>query len=450
MSTQSFRQFVILVIGQSVAMLGSSLTAFALGVWAYQKAGSVTDFTMIALAASLPMALFSPIAGALVDRWNRKIILLLGQTAAIVVTAVMAMLYWRNALDVWHITVLSAISSLFNAFVFPAVTASIPLMVKPEQLTRANSLISLVLGVVQLVAPAVAGGLMVAIGLKYIFVLNLIAFSVGVVALLMTPIPRPPVRDHFDPLYNGKFFEGILYGWRYMNSKPGLPELNLWTSAMAFSVYAIISLLTPMVLSFSDARGLGVVASMSGFGMLAGSLAMMARKSTANNMQVIMWGTTLTCIMYIAVPLLQAVWYVALCAFVVVSTFPVFNVCGQVIFQRKIAPEFQGRVTGLRNFLRGLMQPLALLTIGPLVDKVFGPAMLEGGSMAPWFGQLLGVGPGRGAALLIFVLGWLCLVWMVLAWLSPIRKIEQILPDYTDTGAITSAITTGNPHDHRA
>jgi hypothetical protein len=125
--------------------------------------------------------------------------------------------------------------------------------------------------------------------------------------------------------------------------------------------------------------------------------------------------------------------------FIVVSTFPLFNVCGQVIFQRKIAPEFQGRVTGLRSFLRGLMQPLALITIGPLVDKLFGPAMLEGGSMTPYFSQLLGVGPGRGAALLIFLLGWLCLLWMVLAWLGPIRKIEENLPDYTRPEDIPAA-----------
>jgi MFS family permease len=439
MSAQSFRQFAILVMGQAVAMLGSSLTAFALGIWAYQKAGSFTDFTMIALANTLPMALFSPIAGAMVDRWNRKAILMAGQAIAFVIPAITAMLYWRDALQVWHIIVMSSLGSMFNAFVFPAVTASVPLMVKQDQLTRANSLIQLAMGLVSLLAPAIAGSLLVSIGLKYIFLLHLGATVIGAIALLITPIPQPPRRDHHDPLYNGKFFEGIAYGWRYMSGKPGLQALNLWVSAMSFNVFAIISLLTPMVLSFSDAKGLGVVASVSGLGMLFGSVAMLARKSTENNMRLIMIATTITCFMYIAAPLVSKVWYVALCVFIVVSTFPLFNVCGQVIFQRKIAPEFQGRVTGLRNFLRGLMQPLALITIGPLVDKLFGPAMLEGGSMTPYFSQLLGVGPGRGAALLIFLLGWLCLLWMVLAWLGPIRKIEENLPDYTRPEDIPAA-----------
>lgn len=439
MSTQSFRQFAILVIGQSIAVLGSSLTGFALGVWAYQQAGSVTDFTMIALATSLPLALFSPIAGTLVDRWNRKTILLVGQTAAILITLTMATLYWRDALQVWHITLLSALGSMFNAFVFPAVTASIPLMVPREQLSRANSLISLAMGIVQLLAPAVAGALMVAIGMKYLFAINLAAFVVGVAALALTPIPSPAVRDHHDPLYKGGFLQGMLYGWRYMHKMPGLTLLNVWTAMMAFNSFAITALLTPMVLSFTDARGLGIVASAAGFGMLAGSIAMMMRRGNDNNMRMIMWGGFPLCLLYMAVPLVQQVWYVALCMMLTVALIPVFNVCGQVIFQRKIAPEFQGRVTGLRNFLRGIMQPLALLCVGPLVDNVFGPAMMSGGTLTPWFGTLLGEGQGRGAALLIFLLGAVSLAWMLMAALSPIRHLERRLPDYDQPNAAANA-----------
>lgn len=445
MSDNAFRKFALLVIGQAVAVLGSSLIGFALGVWAYQQAGSVTDFTMIALATSLPMALFSPLAGALVDRWSRKLILLIGQVAAMLIMITLAILYWQDALQVWHIVTLSAIGSLFNAFVFPAVTASIPLMVPREQLSRANSLISLVMGIVQLLAPALAGALMVAIGLKYLFVINLATFAIGVVALALTPIPRPPVRDQRDPLIRGGLLQGMLYGWRYLHNLHGMSLLNVWTAAMAFNQFAITALLTPMVLSFSDARGLGIVASSAGFGMLAGSLAMMARRGNDNNMRLIMVGGFALCLLCVIMPLVQQVWYVALCMMLTVALIPVFNVCGQVIFQRKIAPEFQGRVTGLRNFLRGMMQPLALLSIGPLVDQVFGPAMLTGGTLTPWFGSLLGAGPGRGAALLIFLLGFLSMAWMLLAWISPIRHIETTLPDHDQVHADVETDATSPP-----
>lgn len=435
MPANLMRRFTILVLGQSTAVLGSSLMGFSLGVWAYQKAGSVTDFTTIAIATSLPAALLSPLAGTLIDRWNRKAILIASQLATITITLVLSLLYRQNMLEIWQISALSALGSLFSAFAFPAMTASIPLMVETKDLSRANSLISLLIGVVQLIAPAIAGTLMVAIGLENIFILNLCGYFIGMCVLISTPIPQPPQRDQHDPLYKRGLFQGMIYGWRYMSAKPGMSLLNLWTAALAFNGFAIVSLITPVVLGFSDAKGLGIVASSAGLGMLVGSLLMLGRGTTSRNMLNIMVAGIICCCMYIVAPLVQAVWYLAICVFIVMASIPVINICGQVIFQRKIAPEFQGRVAGLRNFLRGMMQPLALLTIGPLVDNVFGPAMKKDGSLSGLLGPLLGTGDGRGAALLIFLLGWLSLIWMVMAWFSPIRKIEQILPNHDYSGA---------------
>lgn len=429
MKDAGMRAFTVLLVGQAISLLGSMLTGFSLGVWAYQKAGSVTDFAMIALAASLPAALLSPVAGTVVDRYNRKTILLIGQTVAVLLTLAMATLYWLDMLEVWHIILLSALSAIFNAFVMPAIASSITMLVPVNQLTRANGMMSLAVGVVHLIAPAIAGALLLGLGLKAIFLIDLTTFVFGVTALLITRIPQPKSLSE-DQSTRESFLKSMRFGWNYILQRKGLLGLLLFYATISFNVAAIGVLITPMVLGFTDAAGLGIIASVSGFGMVLGSMLIMAWGGPERKVFGVLGAGLVICVGYILAPIRPSAVLVALGGLLVMSAFPIATACSQQIFQRKIAPDVQGRVFGFRAFIVGITSPIALLIAGPLADGIFEPMMATGGEWAALLGPIFGTGQGRGVAVMICVLGCISMVLVILAWLTPsIRKIDINLPN---------------------
>src|SRR5690554_4287353 len=140
MQPKSIKSFVFIFIAQSISIFGSSLTAFALGVWIYQEVGSTIIYALIAFANVMPMVLLSFFAGTLIDRMNRKKVMLVSQLASLCIALLLMGLYWQNALEPWHIIALVALNSFFMAFMMPAISATIPLMVPTGQLTRVNEI----------------------------------------------------------------------------------------------------------------------------------------------------------------------------------------------------------------------------------------------------------------------------------------------------------------------
>ncbi len=423
------RSFTFLLVGQTISLLGNSLTSFGLGVWAYQKTGAVTDFAMIALAASLPAAFISPLAGTMVDRFNRKAVLLIGQTSAVVLTASLMILYWLEFLQVWHIVLITGLAAVFNAFVLPAVTASITMLVHTHELPKANGMLSLALGVVQLLAPAIAGALLLSIGLKGIFLINLTTFFFGIVALIITPIPQPPhVSDNKESKDN--LIKSMSFGWNHVRQRKGMVGLLSLHAALAFNIAAIGMLMTPMVLGFTDAAGLGMIASISGLGMVLGSILIMAWGGPDRKIFGVSGGAMVVCIGLILMPIQPSVAFVALGGLLIMVAFPVSTACNQEIFQRKIASDVQGRVFGLRAFICGITAPLAIVLAGPLADGFFEPNMLPDGVWAESLGLIYGTGPGRGVAVMISSMGIISSFVVLAAMASPnIRRIDLTLPD---------------------
>lgn len=423
----SMRRFYHLLLAQTVSLLATSLTGFVLGIWAYEQAGSVTLYSMIALANTLPMVLLSPLAGTMVDRFERKHILLAGQCVGLLSIALMAALHAFDQLSVWHIVVLSVVNSAFSAFVMPTIAVIVPLVVPKENLTRANGAISLGTGITQLVAPALAGILLLQIGLGGIFVCNIVALVFSLVIVLRTYIPP---SGHAPSTGHPHLLASMREGWNYVRERPSLMAMIIFYMAVAFNIYAITVLLAPMVLGFTDARGLGIVASTTGIGMIIGAFIAMSLTSLPRKIYGVLGAASVISFGIILLSIWPKAWTVALSGLMVLAAFPVVTACSQTIFQTKIPNSMQGRVFGVRNFLVGGMQPLAIAAAGPLADKVFEPGMKSGGELVPWFGAVFGVGDGRGIAVMIGILGLMTLCWtLIAAATSVLRDIEDKLPD---------------------
>ncbi|HEY75568.1 MAG TPA: MFS transporter [Thermoflexia bacterium] len=428
-TAQGFRTFLVIWAGQLVSLVGSGLTGFALGVWVYQRTGSVTQFALISLSTALPGILFSPIAGALVDRWDRRWAMILSDVGAGLCTLAMAVLLLLNRLQVWHIYIAMAVSSAFSAFQWPAYSATTTLLVPQKHLGRASGMVQLGQALAQIVSPTLAGVLMGIIRIQGVILIDFATFLFAVFTLAMVRIPRPPTTEE------GKAGEGSLlreaaYGWTYIRARPGLLGLLFFFAAANFVVGIVGVLFTPLVLSFTTTAVLGLLLSVGGGGFLTGSLAMSIWGGPKRRVYGVLGFNLLLGTVLFAAGFPPRAWILGVAAFLAYFSLPMINGCSQAIWQGKVAPDVQGRVFAVRRMVAWASLPLAYLAAGPLADRVFEPLMAEGGLLAGSVGRVIGVGVGRGIGLLYILLGGLLLLTTAVAYLYPrLREVERELPD---------------------
>jgi DHA3 family macrolide efflux protein-like MFS transporter len=190
------RAFTIVWFGQLVSLLGTAMTGFALAYWAYITTGTATALALVGFFAFAPTILVSPIAGALVDRWNRKLMMMLSDLAAISSTVIIFLLYSANSLQIWHLYITGAFASVFGAFQFPAYSAAVTTMVSKKQYGRASGMLSTAQFASGIFAPILAAALIITpIGIGGILMIDILTFLVAIGALLIVHIPQPAVTE---------------------------------------------------------------------------------------------------------------------------------------------------------------------------------------------------------------------------------------------------------------
>jgi MFS family permease len=426
---RGFRTFLLIWLGQLLSLVGSGLTGFALGVWVFRTTGSVTKFALISLATALPGILFSPIAGALVDRWDRRKAMILSDIGAGVCTLSMALLLMADRLEVWHIYIAMGISSTFSAFQWPAYSAATTLLVPKEHLGRASGMVQTGEAAAQIISPVLAGVLMTAIGVQGVMLIDVATLLFALATLFVVHIPRPAVTAEGEA-GKGSLLREAAYGWTYIRARPGLFGLLLFFAVINFSNGIIQVLFTPLVLSFTTAQTLGLLLSIGGLGILGGSLLMSVWGGPKRRIYGILSANLLAGLAMYLIGFPPRPWILGTAAFIVLSCTPIANGCSQAIWQVKTTPDVQGRVFATRRMIAWASLPGAYLAAGPLADRVFEPLMAEGGALAGSVGRIIGVGMGRGIALLYIVLGTLSVLAVVAAYSYPrLRRVELELPD---------------------
>ena len=427
--TKGMRTFIVIWSGQLVSIIGSGLTGFALGVWIYQETGSVTLFAMNMLAFAIPSLLVSPIAGVVVDRWNRRWVMILSDTGAGLATLAIAILYITGNLQVWNIILATAVNAAFSTFQWPAYSAVTTVLVPKEQLGRAGGMVQIGEAISQLLAPAVAGILFVTIGLGGVIVIDFATYLFAVLTLLIIRVPSPEPTDAGEES-KGTVWQEAIYGWTYITARAGLLGLLLIFAAFNFVTGLIMPLITPMLLDMTSPEVLGYLFSIVGVGMLTGTLVMSAwggpKRRIHGVLAFLMLSGFFTSLLGFSplIPLMAAA------GFGLMFTMPIINGSSQAIWQTKVAPDVQGRVFSVRRMIAMSMTPLAYIIAGPLADRVFVPLLLEGGALVNTVGRLIGVGPGRGTGFMFIVIGALSILVSAAGYLNPhVRNVEDELPD---------------------
>jgi DHA3 family macrolide efflux protein-like MFS transporter len=425
------RTFFIIWIGQVISIVGSSLTNFGLGVWIFEQTGDAMPFALTVLFGSLPRVFLLPIAGSLADRWNRRWLMILADTGNALATLVIVLLLSFDALEVWHIYLLSALGSALGTFQVPAYQASITMLVPKKHLARANGMMQSADALGGILAPPLAGFLFVAVGLNGIVLIDFVTYFFAVFALLLVRIPQPKVEPSSEA-HKGTVSSDVRFAWRYLRQRPGLLGLLFYYASVNFFLSIVFVLSGPLVLSQHDARVFGLVQMALGIGGFAGGLLASTWGGPQKGLvRAAIGGIPLYMLGIMCAGLRPHPAFPALGLAFNVFFVTIVQSISNAIWQLKVAPQVQGRVFSLRYMLATLITPLAYLVAGPLADRVFEPLMQEGGALARTvLGDLMGTGPGRGIGLIYVSSGVLVILISLLAYLNPrIRRLEQEVPD---------------------
>lgn len=425
--------FTIVWIGQIVSLLGTSMTTFALTIWAYEITGTATALALVGFFFVTPMLVFSPLAGAIVDRQDRKLMMMLSDLASGVTTIAVLILFQAGLLQIWHLYIAAAIQGTFQTFQWPAYSAAISVMIPKEQYGRANGMLSLAESGSNIFAPLLAGALLGIIGLAGILTIDIVTFVFAIGALLLVHIPQPKITAE-GRASQGSIWTEAAYGFRYIVKRPSL--LGLQTVFMLGNFFFSIpfAILAAMILASTSNNEIifGSVSSAGAIGAVVGGLIMSAWGGPKRLIHGVLAGWAISSLVGVVLMGLGnslPIWAIA--SFCGAFFIPIINGSNQAIWQAKVAPDLQGRVFSIRRLIAWFVNPAAMLIAGPLADRVFEPAMQTNSGLSQMFSGLVGTGPGAGMSLIFIFSGLMAMMVGIGGYFIPmIRNVETILPDH--------------------
>jgi len=427
------RSFVVIWVGQMFSLLGTSMSGFGLTVWAYELTGSATALALVGFFFVTPMLIVSPLAGVLVDRSNRKFMMMISDLASGLATTAILLLYSTGQLQIWHLYVANAFMGAFQAFQWPAFSAAITTLLPKEQYGRANGLMSLTETGPDILAPILAGALLGVIHLGGILAIDLVTLSIAILTLLFVQVPPPPVTQA-GLASRGNLWKESVFGFEYILKRPSLLGLQIVFLSGNFFFSIAYTLVAPMVLARTgnNELALGTVNSVGAIGGVVGATVLSAWGGPKRKVHGVLTGWGLSGLVGLTLMgLARGIPLWTFSCFINSFISPFLNGSNQTIWQSKVAPDVQGRVFATRRLIAWLSMPLATLVAGPLADKVMEPAMLPGGSLEPFFRSLVGSGPGAGMSLIILCMGIFITMIGFAGYTVPVlRDAESLLPDH--------------------
>jgi MFS family permease len=414
-------------LGLLLSFTGSSLTRFGLSVWVFEQTRNPEAYSTLLFFATVPLALGSLIAGPLVDRWNRQQVLLIANIVASVPTLAIMVLFFTDRLAVWQLYVALFVNGAANAFILPAFDASIRMLVPKEQLGRASGLSQMIQSLGTIIAPPLAGLLLVHLGLGSVFIVDFLTMSAAVLALTAVIIPQPDTAGTITK----SVWQDFVFGLRYIAERPPFVFLMAFLTLVIFAQSFVYALSGPLVLGFGDEADLGLVYGAFGVGGLIGAILVGVTDGTRRRMHGILLGTLGMAVGAVIAGLRPDTLWVGGGVFVFGLAMMFMIALNRAIYQEKAAPDVLGRIFAFRVAIGVGAQAVGLLLASWLAANLFEPALRAGGGLAERLGPLLGVGEGRGAAALTLLTGIVLMGTTLIAALTPaLRKLEDRLPDY--------------------
>jgi MFS transporter, DHA3 family, macrolide efflux protein len=408
------RKFILIWFGQLISTIGSYMSEFALTLWAWELTGSATALALVGFFSLLPRIFISIFAGIIVDRANRKHLMILSDAIAAISTLFILLLHLSGQLAIWHLYLAASITGGFGQIQQLAYSTSITLLVSPQNYTRANSMNSVVHYGSNIIAPAIAGVLYPIIGLGGILPIDLATFGVAIITLVWIRIPQLAEGREDGEIGRPRdgetgrvaaFWSEITFGIHYIWQRDSLRTLLMFTASFWFAHDFTETIGDPMILARSNnnSQVLGAIFSSAGIGGVTGAVVLSAwggPKRRVNGMLAGFMGAGLAKTVF-GLGQSTIVWLPT--QFCSSLNFPLLGSSETALWMEAVPPKLQGRVFAANSLVLELVSAIATLIAGPLSDRVLEPVMQSQNIFSSLFAPIFGSGTGAGMALLYVV-----------------------------------------------
>lgn len=396
------RYLSLLLVGALVNSVGSGLTAFGLGVFAYNTYGTASAVALVQLCAFAPIVLLAPLAGALADRFDRRLMMLLGDGCSVIGLGVVMVALGSPTPRLAYVLAGVTASSCFAALTEPALRASVSDLVGEEDYVRSAGMLQAASSARYLLSPLLAGLLLPVVGLRGLLVLD--ASTCLVTAACSGAVMRSVGRRRTDQWEGAGLAHHLLGGWRALSVRPGLRSLVGLMTFMTLTIGMLQVLLKPIMLPHVGTAAMGRLETVAAVGILAGA-GLVTALGRLRPTTLLSLGAAGTGVSMVLLGLHVWPWWVALTGFAVFTFLGLCNAGAETLVRLSIDKDHQARAWGTISLVTQLGYLLAYLAAGPLADRLLAPLMEPDGALAPSLGTLMGTGTGRGAALLVVLAG---------------------------------------------
>ena len=401
----NYGKFLLLWAGELISSIGGGLTSFGLGLYIFQKTGSAADMALLTLLGFLPALILKVPAGVLADRYDRRLLMMIGDGLSGLGVLFILICMLQGEAQLWQIYLGTTISSVFSALLEPSYTATVTDLLTREQYSKANGLVSMAGSARYLFSPVIAGFLLAVSDIKLILIIDICTFFLTVVA---AAVVKHGIKTS-KPTESEPFFKSMKEGWHAVSGKKGLMVLIVVSSLICLFMGVFQVLGEPFVLSFADAKTLGIVETAAASGMLVTSIILGIRGIKKNFARVLSIGLAVSGVGMALFAVTENIYIVCIFGFVFFAALPFANNCLDYLVRINIPAELQGRTWGFLGFISQLGYVAAYGLSGITADLI---------------GNATGLGVGKGSAITVIISG-ICLVIVALAMLG-IKRIKDL------------------------
>lgn len=398
----NFPKFLLLWAGELISSIGGGLTSFGLGVYIFQQTGSAAGMALVTLLGFLPNLLLSAPAGVLADKYDRRILMMLGDGLSALGIIYILICMMNGGAELWQICIGVTISSIFSSLLEPAYRATITDLLTKDEYSKASGLVGLAGSARYLISPFLAG---ILLNISDINLLLIIDISTFVVTVLATAVVKKGLKTKFEE-DKESFKNSFKTGWKALYSRKGVFRLVIISSLITLFMGAFQILAEPMILSFENSTVLGIAESVCASGMLVTSIYLGAKGIKKNFTKILSLSLVFSGLAIVGFGLVENIYVICTFGFLFFAALPFANNCLDYLARTNIPDKLQGRAWGMIAFVSQLGYVVAYAVSGVLADLI---------------SNLMGITVGRAAAIVVMVAGAI----MILIAL-PIMKNRKI------------------------
>ena len=405
--SKGYKKFLLLWMGELISSIGGGLTSFGLGTYIFYETGSAAGMSFVTLLGFLPTLLLSVPAGVLADRFDRRLLMMIGDGFSGLGILFILICMKSGSATLVQICIGVTVSAIFSSLLEPAYRSTITDILTKEEFSKANGLVSLAGSARYLVSPVIAGFLLAISDISLLLIIDICTFFVTIIT---TAIVRKGVKTGRST-DRQPFFASMKEGWQAVHGRKGVFLLIMVSSAITMFMGILQILERPMILSFADSEILGIAESVCACGMLAAALILGIFGIKKGYVKVLKISFILAGIFMIGMSLIENIIPICIFGFLFFAMLPIANNCMDYLARTNIPDELQGRAWGFIGFLSQLGYVVAYTVSGVAADGL---------------GSLTGKGVGRGAAIMILISGiLLAITALTLLRLTEIKELEN-------------------------